>query len=76
MPWVTRPQCEICGVLRQDTNHWWQARRVDDGTGGVALVITPLPKVGQDDPDTTIACGEKCLHAVLSQFIASRKGGS
>lgn len=73
MPWITQARCDVCGALRQQANHWWTARRADDGA---VLIIAALPERGQNDPDVSIACGEKCLHAVLAQFIAaeSRKG--
>lgn len=66
MPWITVPKCDMCGALRVEANHWWLLKKVTPDM----MAISPLPQKGDNAPDQIIACGEKCLHNVVGDYVA------
>jgi hypothetical protein len=57
--------CDMCGAQRRETNHWFIAYehagelRVGDWTSQRML-----------SPGTRHICGERCLHKLMSEFLA------
>ena len=65
----TAPVCDECGVSKRETNHWWSLWREQHG-----ILTTPMqdpnPQPGpRRSYDVKDACGEKCLLALISQWL-------
>lgn len=72
-----RTQCDICGALKGETNHWFIAYEVN---GIVGIMFIPADKVTsrRDLSHAKIddICGQECAHKRLSQFLDTFQGAA
>ncbi len=62
----TTYKCDECGVLKQETNHWWVVATSPDAHGG--LSISPMPP---DLPAGEITvCGRACAQKAVERWMA------
>ena len=68
MPISVQIKCDICGAVKQQTNHWYLADiSIDNGL----LDIRPFDLQMAQEFNLSILCGEACVHKYISQNLAS-----
>jgi len=70
-----RTTCDVCDVVKREVNHWWVVGLFDETCNGrnvTRLIIssydetpTPTTRSAKD------ACGEKCVHVLVSRWMAT-----
>lgn len=70
---IQQIQCDICGVTRQQANHWFACLRTNH-----EWVIDPLevPVNIERIGNARIVCGEDCAHKLLSQWFEKQLRGA
>ena len=57
--------CDICGVIKKDSNNWWYAITTENG-----WTISPWDYPAMtDDPEVKHLCGIGCATKKLSEFM-------
>ena len=56
--------CDICGIQKQQTNHWFVARE-ESGE----LRMSGWNSRYLQSPETKHLCGEACAHKLVSHFL-------
>ena len=70
----TKYTCDVCGAVRGETNHWFQARLRANEWQAASLEIEPFISIGLT---AVHLCGQKCAHALLDRWLATGQlGGS
>lgn len=69
----TQISCDICGAVKQATNHWFVARTSTYGVRGIAILPINDRTASDPVPGVTLQhiCGESCAHKRLSQWFQS-----
>ena len=57
--------CDICGVEKKETNHWFAAVE-DKGT----LRLSPLETLNRKRRLVKHLCGHRCVHRLIDYFLA------
>jgi len=69
---MSRPtvvQCDECGTIKKQANHWYTARLSDDGG---ELIIGRL-KEGVEPPEGTAdLCSHECLFKAVNKWMMER----
>jgi len=59
--------CDICGTVRQETNHWYMAH-----FGGEYLTICHFKL--EDAEDRAHFCGQSCVQKYVEQWMGANHG--
>lgn len=60
--------CDVCGVEKGSTNHWFQIDTNDNGKAMVEIYRADGHEVGEFD-----LCGETCVMKKVSELIGASK---
>jgi len=66
--------CRVCEAEKGDGNHWWIAFALREETEDDTPFLQISPWVVMDArwPYAAVACGEKCVHALVSRWLETR----
>ena len=64
MPKVETYACDVCGILKGKSNHWWMVRRADDGS--IVIAVFDMHKVTDD---ALVMCGAEHLHKQVDEML-------
>jgi hypothetical protein len=67
---VEKVTCDVCGVLKQETNHWFILNGVDYS----GIIIDNCSALGNysDQASFIDLCGEACVIKKVSELIAKK----
>ena len=60
-----RPECDVCGAVKRDTNHWFLC----GGDGSIFKVLAAADAKARTTRMLQDICGEACAHKALSQWM-------
>ncbi len=60
--------CDICGVVKKETNHWWAVVRVNTPRENRRFTVYPWANFDPSAGDRWDLCGSACLHGALTAF--------
>lgn len=69
MAWTKQFTCNVCGKLKQTTNHWWIAY-ISNGTG---LMISPWNEALANNEQVQTLCGQECVIKAVSEYMQKQQ---
>lgn len=64
---ITQVKCDVCGVVKQETNHWFLVF-ISSGMRGFDVRVLLGDINTYDNPHEDV-CGSECLHKLLDKWI-------
>lgn len=64
-------RCDVCGVAKQESNHWFLASQ--HGAHGPTWSISTWTEVDARQDDVTHLCGQECAVKKLTEFMSGAK---
>jgi hypothetical protein len=60
--------CDVCGKLKQDTNHWFVITVIDNGDKMRSVILTTGSE--RNNTESIDLCGESCVLKKVSELIS------
>ncbi|MGH9616293.1 MAG: hypothetical protein ACRD28_06080 [Acidobacteriaceae bacterium] len=76
MAWDESFTCNICGVVKLESNHWWMITLgnvfcFNQGQLSQQFTLAPWNDEESRNPDLYHVCGEGCAMKALERFMSS-----
>lgn len=71
--------CDVCGAVKRETNHWWQAMV---NVGLRAMLVQPIfgeigwggPGMGDANSEVVHLCGQDCVNRKVAEIMKQSSG--
>ena len=72
MAWLPNPiACDVCGAVKQASNHWYYAAIMDKSHAHAAFSVWPWDNLAEDRSQGQFVhlCGQDCAIRKLAEFL-------
>ncbi|MHB8304320.1 MAG: hypothetical protein ACYDC6_16145 [Acidobacteriaceae bacterium] len=76
MAWDESFACDICGKVKQESNHWWMVTLgnvlcFEEGQPALHFTLVPWSQAESRNRNVHHICGESCATKALERFMSS-----